>query len=435
MLVHPGAMVAQLGTILGRLRATLFRFRRPLGAMVARLEAICWPNMRARNPGRQTKKQTKTNMPQTSRNPMLRRVRPQVPPRLGALFGARLAQLWGPCWPMLGAVSPLPAMLGRSGPYVAPSWFYVGPFYIYVVQSRADVGPQKDETQKPWKTHGFARFWQPCWGYVGPALGLCWSIFGLCWPILGLCWLVLGLCWPILGARLSHLGAMLARLEAMLAQHARMGAMLAHVGGCVASAGPCWADLGPMLPHLDSMLAHFKHTLSNLGPMLAHKKTKRKNHGKTHGFARFWQPCWGYVSPALGPCWSIFGLCWPILGLCWLVLGLCWPILGARLSHLGAMLARLEAMLAQRARRNGRRRTKNQTNTKIAQKKPKPHATDGSPQVGPRFAPGSPEVPPRLYCFRGRGSAAGAASLYNLRLPPKASGKGTGEPPWAGARI
>ena len=33
------------------------------------------------------------------------------------------------------------------------------------------------------------------------------------------------------------------------------------------------------------------------------------------------------------------------------------------------------------------------------------------------------------------GSAVGAASLYNLRLPPKASGKDTGPLPLAGARI
>ena len=32
-------------------------------------------------------------------------------------------------------------------------------------------------------------------------------------------------------------------------------------------------------------------------------------------------------------------------------------------------------------------------------------------------------------------SAAGGARLYNLRLPPKASGKDTGWPSWAGARI
>ena len=32
-------------------------------------------------------------------------------------------------------------------------------------------------------------------------------------------------------------------------------------------------------------------------------------------------------------------------------------------------------------------------------------------------------------------SAVGAARLYNLRLPPKASGKDTGSGSWAGARI
>ena len=69
-----------------------------------------------------------------------------------------------------------------------------------------------------------------------------------------------------------------------------------------------------MLPPLDATSAHLKHMLSNLGPMLAQKKTKRKNHGKTHGFARFRNhgagmlahlggyvgPSWGYVGPSWG---------------------------------------------------------------------------------------------------------------------------------------
>ena len=157
------------------------------------------------------------------------------------------------------------------------------------------------------KTHGFARFWHPCRGYVGPALRLCWSILGLCWPILGLCWPVLGLCWPILGARLSHLGAILARLEAMLAQHARKkrqktnkrrirprfppgsaavlgqvwpsyGAMLADVGDCVASARPFWADLGPMLPHLDSTSVSTSSIEVILVLLELHWGRKRPNH-------------------------------------------------------------------------------------------------------------------------------------------------------------
>ena len=175
--------------------------------------------------------------------------------------------------------------------------------------------------------------------------------------------------------RKVELGAMLARLKAMLAQHARkkrqktnkkanknknaakkaetpcyggfaprfsLAAVLGQgwpsYGGHV---GPRWglrrldgADLGPMLPHLESLLAHLKHRLSNLDPMLGPtKKRNAKTMEKPHGFARFWQPCWGYVGPALGLCWSI-GLGSPILGLCWVVLGLgpSWALRGTTLG-------------------------------------------------------------------------------------------------------
>ena len=168
--------------------------------------------------------------------------------------------------------------------------------------------------------------------------------------------------------------------------------MFAHVGGCVASAGPGWANPGPMLPHLDAMSAHRKHMLSTLGPMLAPKKTTRKNLGKTHGFARFRNHGDGMLADLggyVGPSWGYVG---PASGLCWVVLGLCWFVLDARLSHLGSMLARFAAMLAQHARRNTRRRTKIQTIKQISQKTPKPHATEGSPQVRPRFAPGWSQV-------------------------------------------
>ena len=53
-------------------------------------------------------------------------------------------------------------------------------------------------------------------------------------------------------------------------------------------------------------------------------------------------------------------------------------------------------------------------------------------RVRPRVVPGSSQVPPRFPRFRGGRSAAGAASLYNLRLLPKASGKGTGAWPAPG---
>ena len=114
-----------------------------LGAMLARLEAMLAQHV-TRNARRRTKTQTKIEMPQKSRNPMVRRVRPrfpQLPPRVGGGFGARLAQLWGPCWPTLGAASPL-------------------------------------------------------LGHVGPVWALCCPILTLCWPILNMCCPILALCWP-----------------------------------------------------------------------------------------------------------------------------------------------------------------------------------------------------------------------------------------------
>ena len=57
-----------------------------------------------------------------------------------------------------------------------------------------------------------------------------------------------------------------------------------------------------------------------------------------------------------------------------------------------------------------------------------PHSSDRNDEGGDGVATG---------WGRGGGarSAAGAARLYNLRLPPKASGKDTGPLPLAGARI
>ena len=61
-----------------------------------------------------------------------------------------------------------------------------------------------------------------------------------------------------------------------------------------------------------------------------------------------------------------------------------------------------------------------------------PHSSDrndgGGEGVGTGWGRGGEGV-------RTTRSAAGAARLYNLRLPPKASGKDTGCGSWAGARI
>ena len=138
-----------------------------LGAMLARLEAMLAQHAR--------KKRQKTNKKANKNKHAAKKPEPHAtegsPPgspqgrrpfwgKVGPGMGAMLAHVGGLCrlcW----------AMLGQCGPYAAPSGCYVGPSETDVVQSWPDLGPTKDETQKLWKTHGFARFWQPCWGYVG----------------------------------------------------------------------------------------------------------------------------------------------------------------------------------------------------------------------------------------------------------------------------
>ena len=187
--------------------------------------------------------------------------------------------------------------------------------------------------------------------------------------------------------------------------------------------GPIWALCCPIL-----ILC--RPILNICCPILAGCWPKKRRNAKTmekpmdsQGFGthveamldQLWDyvgPSWGYVGPSwgyVGPSWRYVGpswaLCWPILGLCWPGLRLCWPNLQEEMPE-----------DEQKFKRKQKCRKKNQ-NPML--RRPRPE-----------FAPGSPQVPPRLYCFRGGRSAAGAASLYNLRLLPKASGKGTGEPSW-----
>ena len=176
-----------------------------LGAMLARLEAMLAQHAR--------KKRQKTNKKANKNNNAAKKAKtpcyggfapgsPQVPPRVGGRFGARLAQLWGR-WPTLGAVSPL---LGHVGPIWALCcpililcWPILNICETFVVQSWPDVGPKKIETQKAWKNQ-----------WIRKVLAT-----------------MLRLCWPSFEAMLVHLGAMLAHLGAMLA---RLRAMLAHLG-------------------------------------------------------------------------------------------------------------------------------------------------------------------------------------------------------------
>ena len=90
-------------------------------------------------------------------------------------------------------------------------------------------------------------------------------------------------------------------------------------------------------------------------------------------------------------------LCWPKFALCCPMLTLCWP-------HLPLSCPYVDPVFAYVGRGNAL-----------------PHSSDRNDGGRNGVTTG--------------GSAAGGASLYNLRLPPKASGKDTGSGSWAGARI
>ena len=140
-----------------------------------------------------------------------------------------------------------------------------------------------------------------------------------------------------------------------------------------------------------------------------------------------------YVSRMLcqgGPMWA---LCWPMSALCWPYVGLTWPYLAPMLALCSPTCARscpmltlcwpksplcchyVDPMFAYVGLRNAL-----------------PHSSDrkggGGNGVGTGWGGGDDGVGTAR-------SAVGAASLYNLRLPPKASGKDTGSSFVAGARI
>ena len=86
---------------------------------------------------------------------MLRRVLPQVPPRVGGRCGERLAQLWRPGWPTLGAASPPP---GHFWPILAPMLPHlesIESMLAHLKHTLSNLGPRfaqkKTKRKKPWK--------------------------------------------------------------------------------------------------------------------------------------------------------------------------------------------------------------------------------------------------------------------------------------------
>ena len=106
---------------------------------------------------------------------------------------------------------------------------------------------------------------------------------------------------------------------------------------------------------------------------------------------------WPYLAPMLVLCWPKFALCCPMLTLCWPQLPLSCPYVEPMFAYVGLRNANPIAVTE------------------------KAEVTTGWGRGGEGVATGSPQA----------GSAAGAALLYNLRLPTEGLRQGHG----AGARI
>ena len=119
-------------------------------------------------------------------------------------------------------------------------------------------------------------------------------------------------------------------------------------------------------------------------------------------------PMLAHVGPMLALCWPNLALSCPYVGPMFAYMHPILPYVGLSCLHLAPMLNLCSPMLAWEML--------------------SPIAVTETTEVGRGWGRGGEGV-------RTTRSAAGAARLYNLRLPPKASGKDTGPLPLAGARI
>ena len=200
---------------------------------------------------------------------------------------------------------------------------------------------------------------------------------------------------------------------------------------CWAKSGPCWAILRPAWAYAAPSRTHVEPCWAHLGPMLGQV-------GPILGL------CWAKLGPCcamLGPSWAHVG---PMLGRCWPMLALCWPMLNPLGSYVGAIY--VETILRCHFFRSG------------PPPGPKPRKNQCF-LTSPRwfFLPpkGLKHRKKRCFCntaskmhrklyrsFRPSGrewSVGGwvggrAGHAYNLRLPPKASGKDMGSGPAPGSK-
>ena len=157
-----------------------------------------------------------------------------------AHFGCHVGPQSGLCWPLLGYLWALWAILRLCLAYLGPMLPHLDLLLAHLRHMSSDLASvlaqTKRKRKKPdknrWKTKVFGNhlgarlahlggYVGPSWGYVDPSWGYLDPAWGLCWPILTLCWPILGPCWPNLGTFFGLCWAMLAHLEPQSRKNAR----------------------------------------------------------------------------------------------------------------------------------------------------------------------------------------------------------------------
>ena len=210
--------------------------------------------------------------------------------------------------------------------------------------------------------------------------------------------------WVTCGAMLANREAMLAYLRAMLP---RLGAMLAHLGAMLAHlwahVGPSWSYVGPTWSSVGPTWSFFVAFVGPSGRIWTQLEPQQRTSRRARKYRKI--QCFvgsgATTEPEPSAILTLIATQVPYLDARLPLDGPISTYVGRVLTHVGRKLAHVGRMFAQLSRTV---------------------AHDGrTTDRGARATVGQP-------CTREprRWSAAGAAAVCNLRLPPKASGKDTG---------